>query len=78
MKVNEAFVMFISMMQSLIGALSIIIAYLIYCNPGFLPVRSLLNLQPEHVPFFMMILSIVGFFAIISGLLIIHEWFSGK
>jgi hypothetical protein len=75
MKTNKAFAMFIGIMQSLIGVLSMVLAYLLYCNPDLLPIRSLLNLQLEHVLFY--ILFIVGSFALISGILIIHEWCSG-
>ena len=78
MKANEAFAKFIGMFQSLIGILSISLAYFIHSNPDLLPIRTWLNLQLEHVPFYMMILFILGFFAIISGLLIIREWSTGQ
>lgn len=78
MKVNEAFATFIGLFQSLIGMLSIAIAFFMYYNPNLFPIRSILNLQLEHVPFYMMVLFIIGIFAIISGLLIIHEWSSAR
>ncbi|RJS76646.1 hypothetical protein CW712_01305 [Candidatus Bathyarchaeota archaeon] len=73
-KAKEAFAMFVGIFQSLTGILSITVAYLIYYNPDFFPVRTMFNLLPEHVAFYMMLLIVVGSFAIISGLLIIHEW----
>jgi hypothetical protein len=78
MKANEIFATFIGMFQSLIGVLCIAIACFLYYNPNLFPIRSILSLQLEHVPFYMMVLFIVGIFAIISGLLIIHEWSSAR
>jgi len=76
MKLNEAFATFIGIFQSLIGMLCIALAYFLYFNPNLFPIRSIFNLQLEHVPFYMMVLFIIGVFTITSGLLIIHEWSS--
>jgi hypothetical protein len=78
MKVNEAFATFIGLFQSIIGMLCIAIAFFLYYNPNLFPIRSILNLQLEHVPFYIMILFIIGIFTIISGLVIIHEWSSTR
>jgi hypothetical protein len=73
---KNAFATFIGVFQSLVGISAIIVANLIYYNPDFFALRTILNLQQEHVTFYMMILFIIGLFAIISGLLVIYEWSS--
>jgi hypothetical protein len=78
MKASEALATFIGVFQSIIGVLCIALASFLYYNPDLFPIRTLFNLQLEHVPFYMMVLFIAGFFAIISGLLIIHEWSLGQ
>lgn len=67
---------FIGIFQSLLGVSAIVIAYLLYYSPDFLGVRTIFNLREVHIAFFMMVLFVTGFFATISGLLLVHEWSS--
>ena len=67
---------FIGLLQSLLGALAMILIYLIYFNYDFFAIRTILNIQQEHVSLYIMIFFVIGLFAIISGLLIIYEWSS--
>jgi len=76
LEIKSLFATFIGLFQSFVGISAIASAYLIYYNPDFLPIRTIFNLHQEHTAFYMMILFIIGFFAIISGLLIIYEWSS--
>jgi hypothetical protein len=67
---------FIGLFQGLMGISAIVLAYLLYYNPDLFAVRTILNLQEAHIAFFMMVLFIVGFFATISGILVVYEWSS--
>jgi len=76
LRAKNAFATVIGAFESLVGMLAIVSAYLIYYDPDFFAVRTILNLQPEHITFYMLVLFVVGFFSVISGLLIINEWAS--
>jgi len=76
MGAKNVFATFIGLFQSLTGVSAIVIAYLLYYNPDFFAIRTILDLQEAHIAFFMMVLFIVGFFATISGLLVVYEWSS--
>jgi uncharacterized membrane protein YGL010W len=67
---------FIGVFQSLLGISAMIATYLIYFNPDFFAIRTMLNLRQEYISLYIMILFVIGLFAIISGLLIIYEWSS--
>jgi len=66
--------MIIGTLQIVIGILFTVLAYLIFYNPNVLPARSILNIQDANIAFFILILSIIGFFSVLSGLLIIYDW----
>ena len=74
MRVKSVLASLVGLLQILIGVSAIIAAYLIYYNPSYFEVRTLLGLRGEYVAFFFLILGVVGFFSIISGVLVIHEW----
>lgn len=74
MGIKKALAIFIGILQSLIGALAIAFTYLLYYNPAFFEIRTLMKIPSEHIAFYMLLLSIIGFFSLISGLLIINEW----
>jgi len=76
MGAKNVFATFIGIFQSLMGISAIVLAYLLYYNPDFIAVRTILNLQEAHIAFYMMVLFIVGFFATISGVLVVYEWSS--
>jgi len=61
----------VGIVQSVIGALAIIFAYMLYHN--FFNVRGFLDILGENVPVYMLFLFIFGFVSIISGLFLIHE-----
>ncbi len=58
-------------LQAAIGVLAVIFAYMLYHN--FFNVQSLMNLSKETVPVYMLLLFVLGFVSIISGLFLIHE-----
>jgi hypothetical protein len=74
MKLKTFFAILIGFFQILIGVSTVILAYLIYYNPALLPIRTIYGLLLEHISFYIIILLVVGFIAIASGLLIIYEW----
>ena len=74
MGVKKALAIFIGMLQSLIGALAIVFTYLVYYNPNYFQIRTLMKIPSEHVAFYMLIFSIIGFFSLASGLIIINQW----
>jgi hypothetical protein len=76
MEIKNIFATSIGIIQTLIGLAGIILAFLIYYNPNYFPFITIFNLQQEYIPFYILILFIIGLFAVLSGLLIIHEWLS--
>jgi len=76
MRARRALVTLMGALQSIIGMLVIVFAYLIYYDPPFFQARSILNIQIENIAFFIFLLSIIGFFSLLSGFLIIYEWTS--
>lgn len=76
MNYRVAFAIAIGAIQGVIGVLLIILSFFISFNPNFLPMRTIFGLESGDGPFVMMLLLILGVFAVLSGLLIIHEWLS--
>ena len=76
MEIKNILATFIGIFQTLIGLIGIILAFFIYYNPNYFPFITIFNLQQEYIPFYILMLFIIGLFAILSGLLIIHEWLS--
>ena len=74
MRAKRALAAVIGTLQTIIGILIIIFAYIIYYDPPFFQARSIFNIQVENVSFFILLLSIIGFFSLMSGFLILYEW----
>lgn len=74
MAIKRVLAVVVGAVQSLIGILSMASAYLIYDNPRYLEMRTILSIPNEYVTLCILLLSIFSLFSIISGLLIIYEW----
>lgn len=60
----------IGALQSAIGVLAVIFAFVLHHN--FFDIQSLMNMS-ENVTIYMLLLFVFGFVSIISGLFLIHE-----
>ncbi len=60
----------IGALQSALGILAVIFAFVLYHN--FFDIQSLMNIS-ENVSIYMLLLFVFGFVSIISGLFLIHE-----
>ena len=74
MGVKSIFATIIGSLQIAIGISAIIFAYILHYNPSYFEVRALLGLREEYIAFFLLILGVIGFFSIVSGILVIYEW----
>jgi len=74
MGAKNALASLVGLLQIFIGVSAIVFAYLLHYNPSYLEVRTLLGLREEYVAFFFLVLGVIGFFSIISGILVIYEW----
>lgn len=63
----------IGIIQSVLGVLAIIFAYIITYHDHF-GVQTIIGVSRENMPLYMLLLLIFGIFSIISGFLLIHEW----
>lgn len=70
MGLRRIFVALIGALQSALGILAVIFAFVLYHN--FFDIQSLMNIS-ENVPIYMLLLFVFGFVSIISGLFLIHE-----
>lgn len=57
--------------QGAIGAATVILAFFLYFN--FLDIQAMLNVPVELMPFSLLILSVFGFFSLISGFFLLYE-----
>lgn len=71
MRVKRILVAIVGITQGAIGGLAGILAYILYFN--FLDVQTTLNVSAELLPLYLLILSVFGFFSVISGFFLIHE-----
>ncbi len=78
MKPIEALASIIGILQAILGFSAIIISDLIYYNPSFFRAREILKITSSYVPLYILLLSMIGSFSIISGLLILYEWLIPK
>jgi hypothetical protein len=76
MEIKNILATFIGIFQTFVGLAGLILAYIIYINPNYFPIITIYNLPHEYIPLYILMLFIFGLFAILSGLLIIHEWLS--
>ena len=71
MRVKRILVAIVGIAQGAIGGLAGILAGILYFN--FLDVQTTLNVSAELLPLYLLILSVFGFFSVISGFFLIHE-----
>jgi len=71
MKVQRVLVAIVGIVQGSLGFLAGILACILYFN--FLGVQTTLNVPTEHLPLYLLILSVFSFFSVISGFFLIHE-----
>ena len=71
MKAKRILVVIVGMTQGAIGMLALIFTCILYFN--FLNIQTTLNVSAELLPLSLLILSIFGFFSVMSGLFLIHE-----
>ncbi|MFQ6094552.1 MAG: hypothetical protein ACE5NN_00265 [Candidatus Bathyarchaeia archaeon] len=74
MELEKVIAAFVGLLQSLIGALAIASAYLIYYDPDNMKIRTILNILPQNAALYVLLFSMVGSFSVLSGILIIYEW----
>lgn len=71
MKAKRILAVIVGMTQGAIGMLALILTCILYFN--FLNIQTTLNVSAELLPLSLLILSIFGFFSVMSGLFLIHE-----
>lgn len=70
MKVREAVLRVVGVTQSVVGALAVIFAYLLYF--GYFDIQNLLSISGD-LPLYLIVLLLFGLFSIISGFCLICE-----
>ncbi len=68
---RRIFVAIVGTVQSAIGVLAIIFAYILYFD--FFDAQTRLNTPVELLPFYLFALMVFGFFSIMSGLFLLYE-----
>jgi hypothetical protein len=58
--------------QSAIGVLSAVLAFLLFFD--FLEVQTVINVPPEFLALYLLILCLFSVFSILSGFFLIREW----
>lgn len=71
MRIKRILVAIVGIAQGAIGVLAGILVCILYFN--FLDVQTTLNVSAELLPLYLLILSVFGFFSVISGFFLIHE-----
>jgi len=71
MKARRVLAIIVGMTQGAIGLLAFVLVCVLYFN--FLNSQTMLNVAAELLPLSLLILSVFGFFSVISGLFLIHE-----
>ena len=71
MQPRKIFATIVGTVQSAIGVLAVIFAYILYFD--FFDVQTMLNTPVELLPFYVFALMVFGFFSVISGLFLLHE-----
>jgi len=78
MKIRAILALVVGLIQSIIGVLTIGFAYVLNYNDGVRKFfKTMLDIErpiEEVLPVFLLLIITFGFFSIISGLLLIHEW----
>jgi len=76
MRPRKIFGTVVGMIQSVIGVLTVIFAYILHID--FFGLQAWLNITTEFLPLYTLVLTVFGFFSILSGLLLVREEDSGS
>lgn len=76
MNIRGIFAIVVGLMQSVIAAWAFIFACSLYFN--FFDVQGWLNVGVESCHFHVLVLLFFGFFYIMSGLFLVHEWVESR
>jgi len=76
MKFRKPLTVIVGIIQSIIAVLTVISACCLYFN--FFGVQTWLNVTVEFYRFHVLVLLVFGFFSIISGLFLVHEWLESR
>ncbi len=71
----------VGVVQGAIGALAIAFAYIVNYNLFDIQdtIQDMLGISVgEHMPLYLLLILTFGFFSIISGFLLIHEWMESR
>lgn len=71
MRPRRILVTIVGTLQSAIGVLAVIFAYILYFD--FFDAQARLNTSVELLPFYLFAVIVFGFFSIISGLFLLYE-----
>ena len=71
MRLRRILAAVVGAIQAAIGVLVVIFACILYVD--FLDFQSMLNISEETLSFYLLVLTIFGFFSIISGLFLVFE-----
>jgi hypothetical protein len=71
MKLRRILASIFGTLQAAIGVFAVIFACILYID--FLGFRTMLNITGELLPLYLLILTVFGFFSIISGLFLVYE-----
>lgn len=70
MKISRVLIAMVGIVQSVIGAIAMVLALMFHLN--MLEVQTIFSLPPEFLPFYQIILGLFSLFSIISGLYLIR------
>lgn len=73
MRGRRILVAIVGLAQGAIGVLTSFFVFLLYFD--FLGVQAAFNVSAEHVPLFLLILSVFSAFSVISAFFLVHEGF---
>lgn len=76
MKIRRTLTMMVGIVQSIIAVSIVIFAFILYFN--FFDAQTWLNSAAEFRYVYLLALLVFGFFSIISGLLLVHEWLESR
>jgi hypothetical protein len=76
MKARRTLVLIVGIIQSVIATLVFISAFSLYFN--FFDVQTLVDAAVETLYFHVSALLVFGFFSVISGLFLVHEWLESR
>lgn len=76
MKFRKPLAVIVGIIQSIMAVLAVIFSCSLYFN--FFGIQTWLNLTVEFYHFHVLVLLVFGFFSIISGLFLVHEWLESR